>query len=49
MMQFLPSHGPRMRATQLGVELSARADARFMGGPVKPGHDNIELKVIRNA
>jgi len=49
MMQFLPCHGPRMRATQLGVGLHARVDTRLMGGPVKPGHDKFALKVIRNA
>jgi hypothetical protein len=47
-MIALICHGPRMRATQVGVGLSARADARLMGGPDKPGHDNF-FKVIRNA
>ena len=28
-----------MRATQMGVKLFARADARLLGGPIKSGHD----------
>ena len=33
-------HGPRTRATQANVGFVRRADARRLGGPVKPGHDN---------
>jgi hypothetical protein len=48
MTQTLPCHGPQERATQVIVRLSARADARLWGGPVKPGHDNY-FWIIRNA
>jgi hypothetical protein len=39
---FFFCHGPRKRATQM-IALhwfTQRADARWLGGPVKPGHDN---------
>jgi len=48
MIQILPCHGPQKRATQVIVELSARADARLLGGPVKPGHDSY-FWIIQNA
>ena len=53
MMQTLTCHGPQKRATQLGIKLFTRADARLMGGVpaeagIKPGHDSY-WKVIRNA
>jgi hypothetical protein len=35
----LNCHGPRTRATQAIIRLIRRADARLLGGPVKPGHD----------
>jgi hypothetical protein len=33
-------HGPQKRAIQSIMSLIRRADARRLGGPVKPGHDN---------
>ena len=32
-------HGPQQRAIQAMKDSIRRADARRLGGPVKPGHD----------
>jgi hypothetical protein len=39
-------HGPRKRATQVGVghgAIHSRADARVLGGPIKSGHDKFGI------
>jgi hypothetical protein len=38
-------HGPRRRATQLTLvrRFTQRADARWLGGPAKPGHDTFVM------
>ena len=34
-----PAKPSLLRAIPVGIRLVRRADARLMGGPVKPGHD----------
>ena len=37
-------HGPQQRAIQAMKDSLWRVDTRLLDGPVKPGHDNVDMK-----